>query len=249
MEIVSPGGFPPGIGPDNVLDKQEARNPLLAEALVRCGLIERAGHGMNLIYERSIQQSKPLPVFTSTDDYQVFLTLHGTMTDPAFVVFMEKIAEEQRIRLDTKDYLVLDLVHRGEAIPHILRPRAEYLRGHGLVRSVGHGRGARFILGRNFQSEFGDSAISMDPASFDRAACEELLVNRIASRAETGVRFDELQQLLAHISRDRVKALLKKLKAAGTIRTEGERKAARWFPVDSKTHKDGPADTIGQSSR
>jgi ATP-dependent DNA helicase RecG len=47
LEVVSPGGFPPGITPANVLDQQSPRNRRLAEALARCGLIERSGQGMN----------------------------------------------------------------------------------------------------------------------------------------------------------------------------------------------------------
>lgn len=43
LEIVSPGGFPPGITPENVLDQQNPRNRRIAEAFARCGLIERSG--------------------------------------------------------------------------------------------------------------------------------------------------------------------------------------------------------------
>ncbi|HEY9449689.1 MAG TPA: ATP-binding protein, partial [Gemmatimonadaceae bacterium] len=39
LEVVSPGGFPPGITLENVLDQQNPRNRRLAEAFARCGLI------------------------------------------------------------------------------------------------------------------------------------------------------------------------------------------------------------------
>src|SRR5690606_3159352 len=41
LEVVSPGGLPPGITTSNILDQQNPRNRRLAEALSRCGLIER----------------------------------------------------------------------------------------------------------------------------------------------------------------------------------------------------------------
>ena len=36
LEVVSPGGFPPGITPENVLDQQNPRNRRLSEALAKC---------------------------------------------------------------------------------------------------------------------------------------------------------------------------------------------------------------------
>ena len=38
IEIVSPGGFPPGITPDNILRQQNPRNRRIAEVLGKCGL-------------------------------------------------------------------------------------------------------------------------------------------------------------------------------------------------------------------
>ena len=51
LEVVSPGGFPPGITPENIIDQQNPRNRRLAEALARGGLIERSGQGLNLMVE------------------------------------------------------------------------------------------------------------------------------------------------------------------------------------------------------
>jgi len=64
------------------------RNRRLADIVAKCGLVERSGQGMNLIFERSIEQGKPLPDFSGTDAYQVRLTLHGQVQDPNFVRFL-----------------------------------------------------------------------------------------------------------------------------------------------------------------
>ncbi len=45
-EIVSPGGFPAGITPENILWQQNPRNRRIAEVLGKCGLVERAGQGV-----------------------------------------------------------------------------------------------------------------------------------------------------------------------------------------------------------
>ena len=57
--IESPGGFPTGITIDNILNRQSARNNLIASIFQLCGLVERSGQGMNLIYELSIKEAKP----------------------------------------------------------------------------------------------------------------------------------------------------------------------------------------------
>src|ERR1035438_9288490 len=44
LEIVSPGGFPPGITAANLLWRQSPRNRRIADACAKCGLVERSGH-------------------------------------------------------------------------------------------------------------------------------------------------------------------------------------------------------------
>jgi len=60
--IESPGGFPYGITIDNIIDRQNPRNRRLSEAFARCGLVERSGQGINLMFEQSIQQGKCHPI-------------------------------------------------------------------------------------------------------------------------------------------------------------------------------------------
>ena len=67
MEIVSPGGFPPGITPLNVLDQQNPRNRRLAEAFAKCGLIERSGQGVNLMFEMAVRQGNRVNEFVTSD--------------------------------------------------------------------------------------------------------------------------------------------------------------------------------------
>lgn len=81
LVIESPGGFPNGISLDNILDRQVPRNRRIAEILSLCGLVERSGQGMNLIYELSIKEAKQLPDFSGTDADFVSITLHGLIID------------------------------------------------------------------------------------------------------------------------------------------------------------------------
>ena len=49
--VESPGGLPFGITLDNILDRQLPRNRRIAEILSLCGMVERSGQGMNLMFE------------------------------------------------------------------------------------------------------------------------------------------------------------------------------------------------------
>jgi ATP-dependent DNA helicase RecG len=81
LVIESPGGFPAGVTQENILYKQSPRNKRIAEILALCGLVERSGQGMDLMFELSVREAKALPDFFGTDAYLVRLTLNGLILD------------------------------------------------------------------------------------------------------------------------------------------------------------------------
>lgn len=230
LEITSPGGFPPGVTPDNVLDEQNPRNRRLAEALSRCGLVERAGQGMNLMFERSVLQSKPLPDFTGTALHEVRLTLRGSVTNPAFLRFVERLGQETLASFDTRDLLTLDHLQREESVPEDLRARLPRLVELGVVESIGRGRGTRYLLGRRFYAATGQSGVYTRRRGLDREQNKELLLRHLRDHEATGCPMSELQQVLPAQSRAQLKRLLDELRREGLVRLEGERRWARWFP-------------------
>lgn len=152
LEITSPGGFPPGIQIGNLLDRQSPRNRRIADIFTRCGLVERSGQGMNLIYEEAIKHSKPIPDFAQTDQYQVALTLHGTVQDPNFIRFLEKVGNERMAAFRTPDFLILDLIHREQKLEAHFNSRVAYLLNEGIIERVTRGK---FVLSRQFYTFLG----------------------------------------------------------------------------------------------
>ena len=230
IEIVSPGGFPQGITPENILDHQQPRNRRIADVFGKCGLVERAGQGANRIFETCIREGKPLPDFTHTDAYQVSLTLHGEVRDPAFVRSLEKIGRETATSFDTHDFLVLDLVHREEAVPPALRGRLRRLAELGVVESVGRGRGTRFLLARRFYAMTASRGAYTRRRGLDRETNKELLLRHLRDNPD-GSPISELQEVLPGLSRANVQRLLDELRRAGRVRMAGQRRGARWFAV------------------
>jgi ATP-dependent DNA helicase RecG len=226
LEIDSPGGLPAGITLENILDRQKPRNRRIAEIFTRCGLVERSGQGMNLIFEESIRQSKPVPDFARTDQYQVGLTLHGTVQNPAFVRFVEKVGRETTATFTTRDWLLLDFVARDETIPKELRPCAQRLIDLGLIERVGK----RCMLSRRYYAFAGEKAVYTRRKGLDREQNLSLLLKHITENAETGSPREELLQVLPALSESSVKSLLRTLKDRGLAHPVGARRTGRWYP-------------------
>lgn len=230
IEIVSPGGLPPGITPDNILWQQNPRNRRIAEALARCGLVERAGQGFDLIYRECIRQSKPLPELARTDASFVWLTLHGEIQDPEFLRFLEEIGRERLSTFSTDDFLVIDAVHRDAPVSPSFRTQAERLIELGVLERVGRGRGSRLLLSQRFYRHIGKPGVYTRKRGLDRETNKELLLKHIEDSTATGARLEELRQVLPSLSRSQIQVLLREMVRQGSVHKHGRTRASRWYP-------------------
>jgi ATP-dependent DNA helicase RecG len=230
LEIVSPGGFPAGITIQNILDQQAPRNYRLADACLRYGLVERAGQGVNLMFERSIRQSKALPDYRRSSEHLVFLTLEGTLINPAFLRFLERVGLEKLQGFSTEDFLVLNLLKDDMLAPPALAARLPKLLELGVVERVGKGRGARYLLSRSLYASMGQTGVYTRRRGLDHNTNMELLYRHIVDSATSGVPLRELKQVLPSASLREIQSMLQELKSAGRIRVEGISRGAHWFP-------------------
>lgn len=234
LEVVSPGGFPPGITADNILDQQNPRNRRLAEALGKCGLIERSGQGMNLMVESAIRQSKPLPDFAGSAAHEVRLTLEGTVQDAAFVRFLERVGEEKLKSFSTHDFLVLDALRRERALSSAEQARLPALIEAGVAESHGRGRGTRYLLSRGLYAAIGKRGDYTRKRGLDHNTNKELLLQHIRDNDVEGSPLKDLRQVLPALSQTQVQALLSELREEGRIRLHGVRRWARWRVAPAK---------------
>lgn len=234
ITIASPGGFPLGITPENMLWKQQPRNRRIAEVFAKCGLVERAGQGADRIFEESIKQGKPLPNFSHTDEHEVVITLDGQVQDENFLRFLEKIGRESVATFSTEDFLVLDFVHKEQPIPSTLpelKLRLKHLLDLGVIERVGHGRGAKYMLCRQYYKLSGQSGVYTRRRGLDKETNKELLLRHIRENAKTGSKLSDLIQVLPSLSKSQVQKLAKELKANGLIELKGKTNASLWFPM------------------
>lgn len=223
LEVVSPGGFPTGITPENILDKQLPRNRRIAEAFLRCGLVERSGQGANRMLEECIRDSKPLPDYSRSDAHEVFLKLQCEMQDKAFILFLNKIEADRGGPFTSHEYLVFDLVRRGKPIPKEDREILQSLRKEGFIEFEGQGRGTKYMLNPRIYDMTGK------PRLMDRESLKKTILNYLQTRGEEGSSLSELLQAFHPLSRDRVQKLLRELKSEGTAFSRGRTKGGRWY--------------------
>lgn len=228
LEVVSPGGFPPGITEANVLDQQNPRNRRLAEALGRCGLIERSGQGVNLMFEAAIRQGKPLPSFHGTGPHEVRLTLDGQVRNPAFVRFLERIGEQQLRSFSTHDFLALDAIDREKPLSEPLKARLPALEAAGAVERIGRGRGSRYVLSADLYASMGSPGTHTRKRGLDHETNKALLLKHLLKQGETGAPLSELRQVLPSLTEAGVQGLLNELRDSADVYLRGQRRWARW---------------------
>lgn len=230
LVLESPGGFPLGITEQNILDRQLPRNRRIADIFAKCGLVERSGQGMNLMFELSIQESKQTPDFTGTDQYQVVLNLNGEVQDPRFLQFLEKVGWETLELFSTADFLLLDHIHRERRVPDQLQNRLQSLVEKGVVERFGRGRGVKYILSRRYYKMVDEKGAYTRKKGLDRETNKALLLKHIKENRDSGSRLKELMQVLPALTMPQVQTLLRELKSEGEIHKVGKTRAALWHP-------------------
>jgi ATP-dependent DNA helicase RecG len=228
LVIDSPGGFPGDITLDNILDRQSPRNRRIAEILSRCGLVERSGQGMNLMYELSIKEAKALPDFSGTDTNLVRITLNGLVLDKNMLLLISRIGNERLESISTEDFLVINSLFYEQKIPKNLEGRTKRLVDMGIIEHVSRNK---FVLARAFYEITGKMGARTRHVGLDRDTNKELLYKHINEKGKVGTPFSELQQVLPGHSRGQIQVLLRELRADGKIHVVGKTLGARWYAI------------------
>ena len=156
--ITNPGGLPAGITPENILvHEPKPRNPRMAEAFRRIGLVEQTGRGVDKIFMGQLRYGRPAPDYSRSDSEGVRVELRGGEASLEFSAFVfEQDQAGKFLQLD--DLLVLNLlfferridlerteklIQKGESQA---RAVLERLHERGLIEGRGEKRGRVYIL-------------------------------------------------------------------------------------------------------
>jgi len=165
--ITSPGGFPVGITAENLLvHEPKPKNPRLAAACKRIGLVEQTGRGVDKIYMGQLRYGRPVPDYTRSDSTGVRVVIRGgkpSLDFSAFVFTQEKadtpLTLDELILLNTLFFerrvnaeIAGRLIQRGTAEG---RAVLEKLHERGMIEGVDGGKGRSYHLNADFYRRFG----------------------------------------------------------------------------------------------
>ncbi len=233
LEIISPGGFPPGITAENILWKQAPRNRRLAEAFGKCGLVERSGQGMDRIYDSILREGKARPLFSGTDDFQVALTLSGEIIDPSFLRLLE-LAQKHNITLSINHLIILDQVRQGAILTQEMEDGIHHLIEIGLLERVGKGRSSKLILSRGMYRVLGQPGTYTRYSGLDRETNKQLILKHIQTCGKRGAVLKEFLQVLPQLTEAQIRFLVYELRDDGKVHLEGRARTSRWFVGDNR---------------
>lgn len=107
IELSNPGGFPQGVALDNLLvASPHPRNPLLADAFKRAGIVERTARGIDAIFLDFLRAGLPVPDYGRSGASDVVVLLRGGKPDLGWVRLLVEEEREGPI-LDLHELLVL----------------------------------------------------------------------------------------------------------------------------------------------
>ena len=226
LVVESPGGLPTGITLDNILYRQSPRNRRIAEILALCGLVERSGQGMNLIYELCVKEAKSLPDFSGTDSNFVNITLSGLIIDKKMLSLINRIGNDNFEAMTTDDFLLINALFYEQKLSDNLRARVKRLIDTGIVERAGRGK---YMLSRKLYEAIGKSGVHTRIAGLDHDTNKELILKHIRKNGDRGTPFKEFEQVLPSHSRNQIKVLIRELQQSDSIYIVGKTSAARWF--------------------
>jgi ATP-dependent DNA helicase RecG len=241
IEISNPGGFPEGVRLDNLLVAPPVpRNPLLADAFKRAGIVERTARGIDTIFYEQLRGGRPAPSYERTTNVNVVLVLPGGKANLDFVRLVVEESQADR-PLALEDLLLLNhlwldrRITTGEASRLTQKPESE-ARGRlqrlvesGLAEAQGAGKSRVYHLSAETYRRLGQKAAYVRQRGFEPLQQEQMVLQYVAkhgriTRGETAE--------LCKLSPDQAFRLLRRLVEAGSLRRHGPGKNA-WYGVMS----------------
>ena len=235
VELASPGGFVGDVTPENVLRHGPVRrNPLLADVFQQLGYVNRAGLGVDRIYEETLRSGKDLPRYQA-DESQVTLVL-PTATHNDFVRFVYE-ANRAGENLSLDDLIVLrGIVRRGmldrwaaaELLQLPEREAAERLvslRRRGYLAAQGRGKTTAYHFADRLAHLVSAPDIESDRLWLDT----EQMRRRVLNALEEHERLTnaDLRRITGY-SRFRVHQLMAELRRGDRVELRGRGRAAHY---------------------
>ena len=237
IEITNPGGFPEGVRLDNLLvTAPRPRNPLLADAFKRAGIVERTARGIDTIFYEQLRNGRPAPSYARSNDATVSVVIPGGAANLDFVRLLVTEAQQGRdLALD--ELLILNALWQArslttdEAARLVQKPEAEAraalsrLVEAGLVEERGQKKGRTWHLSAATYRLLGDKAGYVRQRGFEPLQQEQMVLQYVEKHGR--ITRGEAAEL-CRLSPDQAYRLLTRLTQEGQLVRQGSKKGA-WY--------------------
>ncbi len=237
LTVSNPGGLVEGVTLHNLLTTEpRPRNPALADAMKRIGIVERSGRGVDKIYRGMLRFGRPEPDYSRTDVNSVVLQMSTVEADELFLQMVVEQENKQNGAALPIDSLIALAVLReqkrlgmDELARHIHRDSTqarrtlEQLVEAGLVQPHGNTRNRSYTLSARMYQAKGNQVAYTRQAGFSSLQHEQMVLSHVQHHGR--IQRNEVIDL-CHLSRDQAAKLLKRLKADSKLMQHGERRGA-----------------------
>lgn len=237
LTVSNPGGLMEGVTLQNLLTTEpRPRNPVLADAMKRIGVVERSGRGVDKIYRGMLRFGRPEPDYSRTDRHGVVLQLATVDADE---VFLQLVVEQEGrqggsvLPIDSlialaalreqKRLGVEDLAGHIHRDPSQAKRTLERLVEAGLAQPHGNTRNRSYTLSAEMYRAKGEQVAYTRQAGFSSLQHEQLVLGHVQHHGR--IRRSEVIEL-CHLTGDQAAKLLKRLKTEGRLVKHGEKRGA-----------------------
>jgi len=235
LVVSNPGGLVDGVTLANLLvTEPRPRNPTLADAMKRIGVVERSGRGVDKIFRGMLKFGRPAPDYSYTTAQSVVLRLPTAEAD---LEFRRLVVEHERT---TNAELPIDSLIALATLRELKRLSAdalaeriqrdvtsakrtlEALTEAGMVEAHGATRGRSYTLSASLYQAVGNKAAYTRQAGFSPIQHEQMVLSYVQQHGQ--IKRAEVMDL-CRLTEDQAWQLLKRLVSAEKLVKHGER---RW---------------------
>lgn len=240
IEIANPGGFPAEVRLENLLvTAPRPRNPVLANAFKRIGLVERTGRGIDTIFEGQLRYGRQAPDYSRSSVDAVHVVLRG---GPANMALTRLVSARDKPgqRLGVEELLIINavdserrvtvgrvaaLVQRAEPVARSLLER---LVESGLLEARDERRERVYHFSAATYRALGTPEAFVRVRGIEPIQRESMILQYVAShgritRAQTAD--------LCQVGPREARAVLEKLVKRGDLVVKGERRGSYYEPA------------------
>lgn len=243
LTVSNPGGFPSGINISNFLvAPPRPRNPLLADAFKRAGLVERTGRGVNRIFESQLTIGRPAPDYGRSTSTDVTARLRSGPADLELAGYISEL-ERSGQGLSLSDLMALHEV-RWERRINTARAADLFQVSHqearatlnslverGLLEARGENKGRTYHLAAPVYKRLGEPGGYIRTRGFDSLQQEQMILTFVDRHGEiTRTEAADLCQL----DPNQAGRLLRRLRDEGKLKMIGERRTSRYVKPGQK---------------